>query len=199
MTSTTFTPSTATSMRTHQCGELRPEHAGQTASVCGWVARRREHGEHLAFVDVRDHTGIVQCVINTGIDVRSEYVVRITGTVRLRPEGTTNADLPTGEVEIGDCEVEILNEAEPPPFPVSERVETDEGVRLKYRYVDLRRDRMQRNLRVRSEVNRAMREAMYRQGFAEIETPLLWVPTPEGSREFIVPSRKMNGSFYSLS
>ncbi|HEX4906203.1 MAG TPA: aspartate--tRNA ligase [Acidimicrobiales bacterium] len=185
-------------MRTHQCGELRPEHAGQTASVCGWVARRREHGEHLAFVDVRDHTGLVQCVINTGIDVRSEYVVRITGTVRMRPEGTTNADLPTGEVEIGDCEVEILNEAEPPPFPVSERVETDEGVRLKYRYVDLRRDRMQRNLRVRSVVNRAMREAMYRQGFAEIETPLLWVPTPEGSREFIVPSRKMPGSFYSL-
>ena len=185
-------------LRTHWCGELRSVHAGETVSLCGWVARRREHGEHLAFVDVRDHTGIVQCVINTGIDVRSEYVVRITGTVRLRPEGTTNADLPTGEVEIGDCEVEILNEAEPPPFPVSERVETDEGVRLKYRYVDLRRDRMQRNLRVRSLVNRAMRDAMYRQGFAEIETPLLWVPTPEGSREFVVPSRKMPGSFYSL-
>jgi aspartyl-tRNA synthetase len=185
-------------MRTHYCGALRPEHAGQTVSVCGWVARRREHGEHLAFVDVRDHTGIVQCVINTGIDVRSEYVVRITGTVRPRPEGTVNADLDTGEIEVGDCEVEILNEAEPPPFPVSERVETDEGVRLKYRYVDLRRERMQRNLRIRSVINRAVREAMYRQGFAEIETPLLWVPTPEGSREFLVPSRKMPGSFYSL-
>ena len=185
-------------MRTHYCGALRATDVGQEVSVCGWVARRRDHGEHLAFVDVRDHTGIIQCVVNTGVDVRSEYVVRITGTVRVRPGDTTNPDLPTGEVEIGDCTVEILNEAEPPPFPVSERVETDEGVRLKYRYVDLRRERMQRNLRVRSVINRAVREAMYRQGFAEIETPLLWVPTPEGSREFLVPSRKMPGSFYSL-
>jgi aspartyl-tRNA synthetase len=187
-----------TEMRTHMCGELRPEHAGQAASVCGWVARRREHGEHLAFVDVRDHTGLVQCVINTAVDVRSEYVVRITGTVRQRPEGTTNPELPTGEVEIGDCEVEILNEAEPPPFSVSERVETDEAVRLKYRFVDLRRERMQRNLRVHSTINKAVRDAMHRQGFVEVATPMLWVPTPEGSREFVVPSRKMNGSFYSL-
>jgi aspartyl-tRNA synthetase len=187
-----------TDMRTHYCGELRAEHAGAAASVCGWVARRREHGEHLAFVDVRDHTGIVQCVINSKVDIRSEYVVRITGTVRIRPEGTRNDDLPTGEVEIGDCEVELLNAAEPPPFPVTDRVDASEDVRMQYRYVDLRRERMQRNLRIRSRVNAAIRAAMDRQGFVEVETPLLWVPTPEGSREFVVPSRKMHGSFYSL-
>jgi aspartyl-tRNA synthetase len=185
-------------MRTHHCGTLRPEHIGQTVSVCGWVARRREHGEHLAFVDVRDHTGIVQCVVNSKIDLRSEYVVRITGALRERPEGTRNDDLPTGAVEIGDCEIEVLNTAEPPPFPVSDRVDASEDVRMQYRFVDLRRERMQRNLRIRAEVNRAVRAAMDRQGFVEIETPLLWVPTPEGSREFVVPSRKMNGSFYSL-
>jgi aspartyl-tRNA synthetase len=185
-------------LRTHYCGALRPEHAGQEVSVCGWVARRREHGEHLAFVDVRDHTGIIQCVINTGIDVRSEYVVRITGTVRARPDGTVNPELPTGEVEVGDCTVEILNEAEPPPFPVSERVETSEDVRMQYRFVDLRRERMQRNLRIHHTVARAIRDAMDRQGFTEVFTPILWVPTPEGSREFVVPSRKMQGIFYSL-
>ena len=187
-----------TTMRTNMCGELRAEHAGQTASVCGWVARRREHGEHLAFVDVRDRTGVVQCVVNDAIDVRSEYVVRVTGTVRLRPEGTVNADLPTGEIEIGDCEVEILNTAEPPPFPVTDRVDASEDVRMQYRFVDLRRERMQKNLRVHATVARAIRDAMDRQGFTEVFTPILWVPTPEGSREFVVPSRKMNGSFYSL-
>ncbi|HYD09841.1 MAG TPA: aspartate--tRNA ligase [Acidimicrobiales bacterium] len=185
-------------MRTHHCGTLRSEHIGQTVSVAGWVARRREHGEHLAFIDVRDHTGIVQCVVNAKVDLRSEYVVRITGTLRERPEGTRNDDLPTGEVEIGDCEVEVLNTAEPPPFPVTDRVDASEDVRMQYRYVDLRRDRMQRNLRTRAKVNKAVRAAMDRQGFVEVETPLLWVPTPEGSREFVVPSRKMPGSFYSL-
>src|SRR4051812_47019739 len=166
-----------TTMRTHMCGELRPEHVGATASVCGWVARRREHGEHLAFVDVRDHTGIIQCVVNNSIDVRSEYVVRITGTVRMRPDGTINSELATGEVEIGDCRVEILNAADPPPFPVSDRVETDESVRMQYRYVDLRRERMQKNLRIHSRINKAVRDAMDRQGFVEIATPMLWVPT----------------------
>jgi aspartyl-tRNA synthetase len=189
---------TASAMRTHMCGELRAEHAGMTVNICGWVARRREHGDQLAFVDVRDHTGIIQCVVAGAHDLRSEYVVRVTGTVRSRPEGTVNADLATGEVEIGDCEVEILNAAEPPPFPVSDRVDADESVRMQYRFVDLRRDRMQRNLRIHSTVNRAVRAAMDRQGFVEIETPMLWVPTPEGSREFVVPSRKINGSFYSL-
>jgi aspartyl-tRNA synthetase len=162
------------------------------------VARRREHGEHLAFLDVRDHTGVVQCVVHSAVEVRNEFVVRVTGTVRARPEGTANAELATGEVEVGDCEVEVLNPAEPPPFPVTDRVDADEGLRLRHRSVDLRRDRMQRNLRVRATVNRALRAAMDRQGFTEVETPMLWVPTPEGSREFVVPARLKPGSFYAL-
>jgi aspartyl-tRNA synthetase len=185
-------------IRTDYCGELRAGDADRQVVLCGWVARRREHGEHLAFVDVRDHTGLVQCVVDGAADLRSEYVVQVSGTVRHRPEGTVNADLPTGEVEVGDCQVEILATAEPPPFPVSDRVDVDEHTRLRYRYVDLRRERMQRNLRIRSQVNAAMRAAMERQGFAEVETPMLWTPTPEGSREFLVPSRLQPGTFYVL-
>ena len=189
---------TATSMRDLLCGELRSEHIGQVVRVCGWVARRREHGEHLAVVDLRDHTGIIQCVVDGSTDVRSEYVVQITGTVRPRPEGTLNDALDTGEVEIGDCRVEILSVAEPPPFGLEDRSEVDEQIRLRYRYLDLRRPRMQRNLRLRAAVNRALRSAMDRQGFVEVETPILWAPTPEGAREFTVPSRLHNGSFYVL-
>jgi aspartyl-tRNA synthetase len=187
-----------TAQRTHLCGVLRPSDVGASVRLCGWVARRREHGEHLAFVDLRDHSGIVQCVIDGTVDVRSEWVVRVSGTVRHRPEGTVNPALETGEVEIGDCTVEVLNEAEPPPFAVDDRAEADEPVRLRHRYVDLRRPRLQRNLRLRSRVNAAIRAAMVRQGFAEVETPLLWAPTPEGSREFSVPSRLHHGSFYAL-
>ena len=185
-------------MRTDRCGDLRPEDAGREVSLCGWVARRREHGEHLAFLDLRDASGVVQCVVDGGHDLRAEWVVRICGTVRVRPEGTANAELGTGEVEVGDCTVEVLNRAEPPPFPLSGRAEADEAVRLKYRYVDLRRERMQRNLRIRATVMRALRAAMDRQGFVEVETPLLWTPTPEGSREFLVPSRLQPGSVYAL-
>ncbi|HUF33592.1 MAG TPA: aspartate--tRNA ligase [Acidimicrobiales bacterium] len=188
----------ATSMRTHGCGELTAADVGAEVSVCGWVASRREHGEHLAFVDLRDRSGVVQCVVDGGHELRSEYVVRVTGTVRARPEGTVNPDLATGEVEVGDCSIEVLNTAEPPPFPVTDRVDADESIRLRHRYVDLRRDRMQRNLRVRSEVNRALRQAMDRQGFTEVETPMLWTPTPEGAREFVIPSRLQPGSFYVL-
>jgi aspartyl-tRNA synthetase len=162
------------------------------------VARRREQGKHLAFVDVRDHTGIIQCVIDGAQELRSEHVVRVTGTVRLRPEGTTNEGLDTGEVEIGADEVEVLAAAEPPPFPLDARSEADEQVRLKYRYIDLRSERMQRNLRLRAKVNAALRRSMDRQGFVEVETPLLWVPTPEGAREFAIPSRLQPGSFYVL-
>ena len=186
-------------MRTHLCGELRPSDIGATVSVCGWVARRREHGEHLAFVDVRDHSGIVQCVVDNAVDVRSEYVVRVTGTVRQRPDGTVNPNLPTGDVEIGDCTVEVLRAADPPPFPIDARADdVDENVRLQYRYLDLRRERMQRNLRLRARVNSAIRGAMEAQGFVEVETPLLVPSTPEGAREFLVPSRKEPGSFYAL-
>jgi aspartyl-tRNA synthetase len=187
-----------TAMRTDLCGALRSDDIGRTVSVCGWVGRRREHGEHLAFLDLRDHSGVLQCVVDGSVDVRSEYVVRVTGTIAARPEGTVNPELGTGEVELRDCEVEVLNAAEPPPFPLNERVDTDENVRLKYRYVDLRRERMQRNLRIRASVNKALRDAMERQGFIDVETPLLWTPTPEGAREFVVPSRLNHGSFYVL-
>ncbi len=174
-------------MRTRLCGTLRLADVGAMVTVCGWVAKRREHGEHLAFLDLRDHTGIVQCVVPGTVDVRSEYVVAVGGVVRPRPEGTVNPDLPTGEVELGDCTVTVLNAAEPPPFAVDDRVEVDEVIRLKHRFVDLRRPRMQSNLRLRAVVNRALRAAMDRQGFVEVETPLLWAPTPEGAREFTVP------------
>jgi aspartyl-tRNA synthetase len=187
-----------TALRTHLCGILRSGDVGARVRVCGWVGRRREHGEHLAFIDLRDHTGVIQCVIDTKVDVRSEWVVAIEGTVRPRPQGTVNPALATGEVEIGDCTVVVLNEADPPPFSVDDRDESDEQVRLRYRYIDLRRPRMQRNLRLRARVNAAIRTAMDRQGFCEVETPLLWAPTPEGSREFSVPSRLHHGSFYAL-
>jgi aspartyl-tRNA synthetase len=187
-----------TALRTHLCGVLRADDVGVKVRLCGWVGRRREHGEHLAFIDLRDHTGVIQCVIDTKVDVRTEWVLAIEGTVRLRPEGTVNPGLDTGEVELGDCTVVVLNEADPPPFSVDERDESDEQVRMRYRYIDLRRPRMQRNLRLRARVNAAIRSAMDRQGFCEVETPLLWAPTPEGSREFSVPSRLHHGSFYAL-
>jgi aspartyl-tRNA synthetase len=185
-------------MRTDHCGTLRASDIGREVAVCGWVARRREHGEHLAFIDLRDHTGLVQCVVDGAADLRSEYVVRITGTVRQRPDGTTNDNMPTGEIEIGDCRVEILNVAEPPPFQLNDRVEVDEMVRLAHRYVDLRTERMQRNLRIRAKVNASLRRAMDDQGFVEIETPMLIASTPEGARDFVVPSRLSPGSFYAL-
>ena len=186
-------------MRTHLCGELRAENIGETVTLTGWVNRRREHGEHLAFVDVRDHSGITQLVVDNAVDVRSEYVVKVTGTVAARPEGTVNADIDTGDIEIHDCEVEVLSIAEPPPFPMDSRADdVDEMVRLKHRYVDLRRARMQKNLRVRSKVNTAIRNSMVQQDFVEVETPMLMPSTPEGAREFVVPSRQRPGTFYAL-
>jgi aspartyl-tRNA synthetase len=185
-------------MRTDPCGALRARDVGRPVVVCGWVSGRREHGEHLAFVDVRDHSGSVQCVVDGAHDLRSEYVVRVSGTVRARPEGTVNPDLATGEVELGDCSVEVLSRAEPPPFPVTDRIDAEETIRLRHRYVDLRRPRLQRNLRLRARVNRAIRASMDEQGFVEIETPMLVASTPEGARDFIVPSRLQPGSFYAL-
>lgn len=189
----------STSLRTHLCGIVRPGHIGNEVTLCGWIARRREHGEHLAFIDLRDYSGIVQCVVDNTIDVRSEWVVQITGRVQARPEGTVNANIPTGAIELVDCDITVLNAAEPPPFPIDHRAdEVDESVRLKYRYLDIRRERMQRNLRIRSKVNSAIRRAMEDQGFVEVETPMLVPSTPEGAREFLVPSRKEPGSFYAL-
>jgi aspartyl-tRNA synthetase len=190
-------------MRSHRCGDLRPEHIGEKVSVCGWVASRRDHGG-VVFLDVRDAAGIVQVVVDPEAadgdephHLRSEYVIRADGEVRRRPEGTVNPDLATGEVEVAATRLEVLNASEPSPIPL-ERVEADEALRLKYRYLDLRRDRMQRNLRLRATVNAAMRGSMVEQGFVEIETPMLIASTPEGARDFVVPSRLQPGSFYAL-
>ncbi|MCB9380169.1 MAG: aspartate--tRNA ligase [Acidimicrobiaceae bacterium] len=186
-------------MRTHQCGELRAEHVGQTVTLTGWVATRREHGEKLAFVDLRDHSGVTQCVVDNTVDVRAEYVLQVTGVVAARPDENVNTKLPTGAIEIQQCSVVILNAAEPPPFPISERADNvAENTRLQYRYLDIRRERMQKNLRIRAAVNSAIRSAMEAQGFVEVETPMLVPSTPEGAREFIVPSRQQPGSFYAL-
>ncbi len=189
----------STTLRTHTCGELTAAHVGKQVTLAGWVSRRREHGDKLAFVDLRDFSGVMQCVIDDGADARSEWVVQVTGTVSARPAGTVNANLPTGEVELTNCTLTVLNAAEPPPFPIDQRAdEVDENIRLKFRYLDVRRERMQRNLRLRASVNSAIRTAMETQGFVEVETPLLMPSTPEGAREFLVPSRKEPGSFYAL-
>ncbi len=188
----------ATSMRDCLCATLNASMVGTRVSVCGWVAKRREHGEHLAFLDLRDRSGILQAVIEGSLDVRPEYVVRVTGTVSLRPEGTRNERLATGDIELSECEVEILASAEAPPFQLDDRVDIDEQVRLRYRFLDFRRDRMQVNLRLRAKVNSSLRRSMEAQGFCEVETPLLWAPTPEGSREFVVPSRLHPGEYYVL-
>ncbi len=190
---------TSTTLRTHVCGELNASNVGAQVTLAGWVSRRREHGDKLAFVDLRDFSGVMQCVIDDGAEARSEWVVQITGTVTARPTGTVNTNLPTGEVELTNCSLTVLNAAEPPPFPIDQRADdVDENIRLKFRYLDVRRERMQRNLRLRASVNSAIRTAMETQGFVEVETPLLMPSTPEGAREFLVPSRKEPGSFYAL-
>jgi aspartyl-tRNA synthetase len=188
----------AAGMRTHWCGELRAADIGSQVSLCGWVENRREHGEHLAFIDLRDRTGITQCVVSKAHDLRGEYVLRITGTVQARFEGAANEKLATGEIELQDCTVEVLSTSEPAPFPLHERTEVDETLRLRHRYVDLRRERMQRNLQVRTVVNAAIRRTFIDNGFVEVETPMLIASTPEGARDFVVPSRLRPGSFYAL-
>ena len=188
----------STSLRTDRCGDLRIGDVGRQVTLCGWVDRRREHGEHLAFVDLRDRSGVVQLVIDGAHDLRSEYVLQVTGTVRERPADTANDGLATGAVEVDATDVTVLSTAEPPPFPLDDRIDVDEVVRLRHRYVDLRRPRMQRNLEVRARVNSAIRQAMEEQGFIEVETPMLIASTPEGARDFVVPSRKEPGSFYAL-
>jgi aspartyl-tRNA synthetase len=191
-------------MRTHLAGELRPEHRGAQVSVCGWVARHRDHGG-VVFVDLRDRTGLVQVVLDpqevAGADphsIRSEYVLRVRGSVRHRPAGTENADLPTGAIEVAATDVEVLSTSEPTPIPIDERTEADEILRLRYRYLDLRSSRLQHNLRLRATVTRAVREALDARDFVEVETPLLIASTPEGARDFVVPSRLAPGSFYAL-
>jgi aspartyl-tRNA synthetase len=194
----------ATSMRTHRAGDLGPEHRGLDVALCGWVASRRDHGG-VIFLDLRDVAGLVQVVVDpTAVDgfaphgIRNEYVLRIEGTVRDRPEGTVNPDLATGTIEVAAARVELLNRAEPPPIPIDDRVDADEVKRLRYRYLDLRSARLQRNLHRRATVNQALRAAFDARGFTEIETPMLIASTPEGARDFVVPSRLALGSFYAL-
>ncbi|MGH9026097.1 MAG: aspartate--tRNA ligase [Acidimicrobiia bacterium] len=191
-------------MRTALGGELRATDKGRSVVLCGWVATRRDHGG-VAFLDLRDASGLVQVVVDpdaargaSAHDVRTEYVVQVEGDVRARPEGTVNSSLPTGEVEVVARTLEVLAAAEPPPFPLTDRVDVDEVLRLRHRYLDLRRAEMQRNLRLRATVNRALRATMDEQGFVEVETPMLVASTPEGARDFVVPARLSPGSFYAL-
>ncbi len=188
------------------CGEVLSNRVGERVRVAGWVHRRRDHGG-LVFVDVRDRTGIVQVVFNPqeapeaharSHELRSEWVISAAGEVVPRSEETVNRDLPTGEIEIRVTEVDVLGEAETPPFPLEEETDVDEALRLRYRYLDLRRDAMQRRLALRHDVNRAIRESLGAEGFYEIETPILTRSTPEGARDFVVPSRLQRGSFYAL-
>jgi aspartyl-tRNA synthetase len=183
-----------------------PELVGQKVTVKGWVHARRDHGK-LIFIDLRDHTGLLQIVFWGGGDeelfkkadgLRSEFVVSVTGTVQKRNENQINKDLATGEVELGVETLEILAESETPPIEVASEADAGEEVRLKYRYLDLRRDRMQRNIRLRSDFVQACRQYLFENGFTEIETPLLTEATPEGSRDFVVPSRLNHGNFYAL-
>jgi len=185
-------------MRTDYCGRLSSEDIGRTVTVCGWVAKRREHGEFLAFVDLRDHTGLIQCVVDHAHEIRSEYVLAVTGVVRPRPDDTINADLATGEIEIGDASVKILSQSDPVPFQIDRAGEVDETLRMRHRYLDLRTQRMQTNLRRRAVVNGAIRSSMESQEFLEVETPMLIASTPEGARDFVVPSRLHAGTFYAL-
>ena len=193
-------------MRTHACGELRAEHAGERVALCGWVWRRRDHGG-VTFVDLRDREGLVQLVFHpedapnahaAAQHLSSESVVRVSGEVRARPEGTLNPELPTGEVEIAVSEVEVLAEAETPPFVIEDRIEASEELRLRYRYLDLRRPEMTKVLEMRHRINRIVRDEMESRGFREVETPLLGRSTPEGARDFMVPSRLWPGTFYAL-
>ena len=192
-------------MRTHYCGELRSEHIDQEVTLCGWVHRRRDHGG-VIFLDLRDREGTLQVVFDpdraaqfaTADRVRNEYVLQIKGRVRARPEGTVNEDLPTGAVEVLGLEIEVLNTAATPVFPLDQFAEVGEDVRLRYRYLDLRRPEMQRRLRLRSQVAHALRQFMDAQGFLEIETPILTRATPEGARDYLVPSRTHPGQFFAL-
>ena len=197
----------STALRTHTCGELRADHAGQRVTLAGWVHRRRDHG-HLAFFDLRDRHGITQVVTSAeeapdghrdAEPARSEWVVQVEGTVRHRPEGTTNGELATGEIEVAVDRFVVLNPSKVPPFYINEEQPgLDESLRLKHRYLDLRRPPMQERMLLRARLASAIRHALEADGFVEIETPLLIKSTPEGARDFVVPSRVQPGTFYAL-
>ena len=190
--------------RDHVCGELNKQHIGKQVTLSGWVHRQRDHGG-VFFVDLRDRSGIVQIVGNPANpkvasiqDARMEWVLQVTGTVRARPAGAENPNLPTGEIEVDVHECTVLNPSKPLPFLIYKDEDTDENVRLKYRYIDLRRERLQKNLMLRSKVINFIHEYMDRNGFVEVETPILFKTTPEGARDYLVPSRVHPGEFYAL-
>ena len=192
--------------RTHMCGDLRASHAGQTVLLMGWAHRRRDHGS-VIFIDMRDRTGHTQAIFHEDVDpavhqraeeVRAEYVIAVEGVVALRSKETINPNMPTGEVEVVASRIWILNESKTPPFPMEEHVDVSEDARLKYRYVDLRRPQMQRNIILRSKIAFAVRQQLTNLGFLEIETPFMTRSTPEGARDYLVPSRVQPGTFYAL-
>ena len=192
-------------MRTHYCGELNATHTGDTVTVCGWVHRRRDHGG-VIFLDLRDREGILQVVVDpdtqsafaTADRARTEWVMQITGLVRARPDGTANAEMRTGEIELLGREVQVLNTADTPPFQLDEHAKVGEEVRLKHRYLDLRRPEMQANLMLRSRVSTFVRNFLADHGFVDTETPILTRATPEGARDYLVPSRVHKGEFFAL-
>jgi aspartyl-tRNA synthetase len=191
-------------MRTHYCGEVTEKFIGETVEICGWVNRRRDHGG-VIFIDLRDRSGLVQVVYDPDIEdvfkmaeqVRNEFVLKITGLVRARPEGTTNDQLSSGQIEILGKQLDILNKAETPPFQIDED-EVSEDIRLRYRYVDLRRPIMQERMMLRSKVSRLLRNYLDDNGFMDMETPMLTKATPEGARDYLVPSRVHAGKFFAL-
>ncbi len=187
-------------IRTHDAGALRADHVGQTVTLAGWVSRRRDHGG-VAFLDLREASGVVQVVVRdeeVAHALRSEFCIRVVGEVSARPEGNQNPNLPTGDIEVIATDLEVLNPSAPLPFPIDEHVEVGEEVRLHHRYLDLRREGPAAAIRLRSDVNRAAREALHRHDFVEIETPTLTRSTPEGARDFLVPARLQPGSWYAL-
>ena len=191
-------------MRSHYCGQVTEALIGETVDVCGWVHRRRDHGG-VIFIDLRDREGLLQVVFDPDTAeifaqaerLRNEFVIKVSGRVRQRPEGTTNANLPTGQIEVLAKGLEVLNKAETPPFMLDDDT-VGEDVRLKYRYVDLRRPAMQRNLRLRARIVSELRRYMDENGFLDIETPILTRATPEGARDYLVPSRTHEGHFFAL-
>ncbi len=193
------------SWRDIRCGEPRPEHEGRTVTLAGWAARRRDHGG-LVFIDLRDETGVTQLVVNpehspgaaaVAHGVRNEFVLQATGTVVRRAPETVNPRMETGEVEVQVDELRVISASTPLPFQLDEE-NVDEALRQRYRWIDLRRDQMQRNIRIRAQLVRIIREEMEKEHFVDIETPILWKPTPEGARDFLVPSRLQRGKFYAL-
>lgn len=193
-------------LRSHRCGELRAKHAGKEVTLAGWVHRRRDHGG-LIFLDLRDRWGLVQVVLNPALSedahrigsrVRNEFVVKVTGKVQRRPSGQENPEMATGEIEVVADSLEILNEARTPPFPLTDESPAEEALRLKYRYLDLRRPSMQRKLALRHRVVAFIRRFLDERDFLEVETPILIKSTPEGARDYLVPSRIHAGQFYAL-